>query len=78
MGILHAKKRNALPKTSFGLPGERKYPMPDAAHAQNALSRAKAQENKGALSESQYAKIAAKAHAKLGSQRSATHKAGNK
>lgn len=78
MGVLHAKQRNALSKSTFGLPAQRKYPMPDASHAQNALSRAKAQENKGALSKSQYEKIAAKAHAKLGDHADKLHKAGNK
>lgn len=78
MGVLHAKARNALAKSTFGLPGQRKYPMPDDAHARDALGRAKAQENKGALSKSQYEEIAAKAHAKLGEQRTAVHKAGNK
>lgn len=37
---LSAKQRNALPKTAFALPGERKYPIPDASHARNALARA--------------------------------------
>lgn len=77
MAVLKAKTRNALSKGQFAGPG-RSYPIPDASHAQNALARAKAQENKGALSASQYEKIAAKAHAKLGAQRDATHKAGNK
>jgi hypothetical protein len=78
MAVLHAKKRNALGSQTFGLPSERKYPMPDASHARNALARASEEKNKGALSQSQYDQIAAKAHAKLGSQRDATHKAGNK
>lgn len=33
------KARNALPKSSFAVPGKRAYPVPDAAHARNALSR---------------------------------------
>jgi len=36
---LNAKKRNALPKTAFALPGERAYPINDLAHARNALAR---------------------------------------
>lgn len=78
MGVLHAKQRNKLAKSTFGLPAQRKYPMPDAAHARDALARASAQKNKGALSASQYAEIAAKAHKMLGNQRDAVHKAGNK
>lgn len=78
MAVLHAKARNALSKSTFGLPGQRKYPMPDASHARNALSRAKAQENKGALSKSQYEEIAAKAHAKLGAHADKLHAAGKK
>lgn len=37
---LNASQRKALPKTSFALPAERKYPISDASHARNALSRA--------------------------------------
>ena len=35
-------KRDALPASAFGLPAERKYPMPDESHARNALARASA------------------------------------
>ena len=38
MATLTAKKRNALPKSSFALSGGR-YPIHDAAHARNALAR---------------------------------------
>lgn len=77
MAVLHAKQRNALSKSSFAGP-DRSYPIPDASHARNALARAKQQENAGRLSAAQYEKIAAKAHAKLGEQRDAVHKHGNK
>ena len=33
------KQRNKLSKKSFALPGKRKYPIPDKAHARNALAR---------------------------------------
>ena len=36
MGLLDSKARANLPKSSFGLPGSKSYPMPDAAHAANA------------------------------------------
>lgn len=39
MAELSGKKRKALPKKSFAIPGERKYPINDPAHAQNALAR---------------------------------------
>jgi hypothetical protein len=48
MAELTPKKRNALPSKSFALPGKGagpkgkgsgSYPIPDASHARNALSR---------------------------------------
>jgi hypothetical protein len=33
------KQRKKLSKKSFALPDERKYPIPDKAHARNALAR---------------------------------------
>jgi hypothetical protein len=33
------KQRKKLSKKSFALPGKRKYPIPDKAHARNALAR---------------------------------------
>jgi hypothetical protein len=33
------KNRKKLAKKSFALPGKRKYPIPDKAHARNALAR---------------------------------------
>lgn len=62
MADLSSKKRNALPKSSFGLPGERKYPMPDKSHAANAKARASQQVAAGNLSPSSAAKIDAKAN----------------
>ena len=34
-----ADNRNKLKDESFALPDERKYPIPDLAHARNALAR---------------------------------------
>lgn len=62
MAVLHAAQRNKLKSSTFGLPGERKYPMPDKAHAANAKARAKQQYKKGNLSKSQMDKIWAKAN----------------
>jgi hypothetical protein len=39
MSKLSTKARAQLPTHSFALPGERKYPIQDAPHARNALSR---------------------------------------
>lgn len=33
------KNRKKLSKKMFALPGKRKYPIPDKAHARNALAR---------------------------------------
>ena len=73
MAKLTLKKRKALPKKTFGLPGSRKYPMPDRSHAANAKARAKQQLKKGKISRSSYSKIVAKANKKLG-KKAATKK----
>lgn len=62
MGDLTTPKRNALPAKTFGLPGSRKYPMPDKSHAANAKARATQQVEAGNLSASSKAKIDAKAN----------------
>lgn len=62
MADLTTKQRKKLPKSDFGLPGSRSYPMPDKAHAANAKARASEEYNKGKLSASSKAKIDAKAN----------------
>ena len=62
MAKLTTRRRNALPKSEFGLPGSRRYPMPDKAHAVNAKARAAQQVKVGSLSKSSQAKINAKAN----------------
>jgi hypothetical protein len=57
-----AGKRKKLKKSQFGLPGKRKYPMPDKSHAVNAKARAKQQRKRGKLSKSAYEKVVAKAN----------------
>lgn len=69
MAELKSKTRNALPKTSFGLPGPRKYPMPNKEHAANAKARATQMMEKGKLSPSAKATIDAKANAILGKKK---------
>jgi len=39
MAKLTSAERKQLPSSDFAEPKERKYPMEDRAHAQNALSR---------------------------------------
>jgi hypothetical protein len=65
MAELKAAKRNKLPDSTFGLPGSRKYPMPNRSHAQNALGRATQMVSKGKLSPASAAKIRRKADAIL-------------
>jgi len=66
MAKLTTRARKAVPKSEFGLPGSRKYPMPDKAHAANAKARATQQVKAGNLSAASKAKIDAKANKILG------------
>jgi hypothetical protein len=61
MAKLTASKKSAEPNKDFGLPEQRKYPMPDASHARNAKARASQMEHQGKLSASDKKKIDAKA-----------------
>lgn len=40
MAKLTAKKRDKMKASTFAIPSERKFPIPDASHARNALARA--------------------------------------
>ena len=62
MAILKAATRNKIPSGEFGLPGSRKYPMPDRSHAANAKARATQMVKRGKLSAGSAAKIRAKAN----------------
>ena len=66
MAKLSAAQRKRMPKSKFGMPGSKKYPMPDRSHAANAKARASQQYKKGNLSASAKAKIFAKANRILG------------
>lgn len=66
MEKLSSKARKSLPKSDFGLPGERKYPMPDRSHAANAKARASQAVKAGRMSKSAEARVDAKANRKLG------------
>jgi hypothetical protein len=62
MAPLRAKRRNALPKSKFGLPGSRKYPIDTPARAANAKARATQMVKAGKLSPSSAAKIKSRAN----------------
>ena len=62
MAKLTSSSRAKIPASQFGIPSQRKYPMPDASHAANAKARATQQVNKGNLSPSTKAVIVAKAN----------------
>ena len=66
MAKMDAASRNRLPSSAFGLPQERKYPMPDASHARNAKARASEEEHKGRISRAQEEEIDRKADRELG------------
>lgn len=66
MAKLDAAERKEIPTREFGLPGKRKYPMPDRSHAANAKARATQMEKRGKLSAASAAKIRAKANRLLG------------
>ena len=66
MAKLTTRARKALPKSDFGEPGRRAYPMPDRSHAANAKARASQAVAKGRMSKGEEAKIDAKANKKLG------------
>ena len=61
MAKLSEKSRDSMKKSTFGLPEQRKYPMPDASHARNAKARASQQEKKGNLSKAEEHRIDRKA-----------------
>jgi hypothetical protein len=61
-GKLTTAERKQIPAVLFGLPGERKYPMPDSSHAKNAKGRARQQLNRGNLGTADYFKVVKKAN----------------
>lgn len=60
MAKLTSAERKKLPDDAFALPG-RRYPIPDASHARNALARAKEMYAKGKLSKAEYDTVVRKA-----------------
>lgn len=66
MAKLTTTKRQSEPNKDFGLPEERKYPMPDKSHARNAKARASQMVHQGNLSAADKKKIDTKANQVLG------------
>jgi hypothetical protein len=66
MAKLTTAAKNKESKKEFGLPEERKYPMPDASHARNAKARASQMEKQGKLSATDKKKVDTKADKVLG------------
>lgn len=62
MAKLKAAKRRKLKKSQFGMPGSRRFPMPDKAHARNAKARATQMHRKGSISKTTRDRIHAKAN----------------
>jgi hypothetical protein len=67
MADLTQAHRDKLKGSTFGLPGERKYPMPDKSHAANAKARATQMLRKRYITAAEKARIDAKANRVLGS-----------
>lgn len=65
MAKLTLERRDKLAGSQFGLPGQKKYPMPDRAHAANAKARATQQVGKS-ITPAQKAEIDAKANRVFG------------
>lgn len=61
MAVLTAKRRRRLKSSTFGLPRERKFPMPDKVHARVAKARASQALKRGWITPSQKASIDRKA-----------------
>jgi hypothetical protein len=66
MATLSTDQRKALLSRTFGLPAQRKFPMPDASHARNALARASEGVHNHTLSLGDATQVRAKAQAVLG------------
>lgn len=61
MARLTERERDRTPDREFGLPEERKYPMPDESHARNAKARAEQQHEQGNLTDAEKRRIDRKA-----------------
>lgn len=73
MAVLKAKARNREKASTFGLPDQRKYPMPDRGHAGNAKARVSQQLASGNISPADAAKVRHKADVILGETATTYH-----
>lgn len=55
VNLISAKKRNALPDSSFALPKQRKYPLDTAPRVRNATARLEQMKKAGKVSSEEYA-----------------------
>ena len=65
MAQLSRRRRKKLRKNQFALPGSRRFPVYDRAHAANAKARATQMYNKGKISKSTRDKVHARANKTL-------------
>lgn len=73
MAVLSAKTRNRERAGTFGLPAQRKYPMPDKGHAANAKARVTQGLARGTITPADAAKVRHKANVVLGETDSIYH-----
>lgn len=66
MANLTAAKRKDMPKSDFGLPKTKDFPMNDPTHQRLAISGATRSYNAGNISASTASRIKSEARAKLG------------
>jgi hypothetical protein len=74
MTKLSTAKRKKIPKSEFGEPGKKKYPMEDKSHARNAKARASEMEHKGKMSKKEEKKIDNKANRVIGHRTLSGHR----
>ena len=70
MSRLTTSTRKELPASSFGLPEQKKYPMPDRRHAANAKARATQEQERGLLSQADKKRVDRKADQVLARKKS--------
>lgn len=73
MAVLSTKTRKREADSTFGLPDQRKYPMPDKGHAANAKARVSQGLAKGTITPADAAKVRHKADVVLGETDSTYH-----
>lgn len=73
MAVLTTNARKHMKPSTFGLPGQKKYPMPDKPHAGNAKARVSAALAEGKVTPAQAAEVRHKANQILGETDSTYH-----